>query len=130
MAQTIAGAIREVILTKVAGIQVYRNTAPANSELPLIVITDNIAVETIDMGDEAALNEEVQIDLYYDYASITDLPDRIHSAIHKAYIAIPNSHIHRCKVISRSTNIAAEGNDDGVERITYTVEVIRMLASF
>jgi hypothetical protein len=129
MAETIAGAIREVLIAKIPGIQVYRNTSPANADLPLVVITDNIAVITEDLGDEIVLNEEVQIDVYQEYASISNLPDLIHGALHKAYVAIPSSHIHRCRVISRNTDIAGEGNDDGVERITFRVEIIRMLTS-
>jgi len=127
MAETIGGALREIIISQIPGVQVYRKTAPPNSELPLIVINENISATTQDLGDEFAITEEVQVDLYLEYASTSNLPDQLHAAMHKKPLQIPSSHIHRCSVLQRQLDVAAEGNDDGVERITYSVAIIRMI---
>lgn len=127
MANTIGGAIREVLQISIPGLEVFRKTALPDAQLPIAVINENITTQSRDLGDELAINEEVQLDLYTEYADATTIIDDIHKALHKAPLNIPSSLIHRCRVVQRATDVAAEGNDDGVERTTYTLQIIRML---
>jgi len=125
--QTVAGAIRAHLAALFPDLAIYRNEAPEGTEAPAVVITDSISIGTENLGEDILLNEQVQVDLYLDYAEVSYLADNIHSALHRAPIQVPGSQIHRVNVIERVTTTTDTGNDTGVERITYTVQVRRRI---
>lgn len=127
--QTVAGAIRARLIDVFPELQVFRNEAPDGTETPVVVITDGLNVQGEDLGDDLLLTEQVQVDLYIDYAQVTNWADQIHAALHRAPISIPGSQIHRCLVTERVNQPADAGNEDGVERITFTVLVRRRMSA-
>lgn len=127
--QTVAGAIRARLITVFPDLQVFRNEAPEGTDTPVVIITDGLSVQSEDLGDDLLLTEQVQVDLYIDYAQVTNWADQIHAALHRAPISIPGSQIHRCLVTERVNQPADAGNEDGVERITFTVLVRRRMSA-
>jgi len=127
--QTVAGAIRARLIQVFPDLQVFRNEAPQGTQTPLVIITDGLNVQGEDLGDDLLLTEQVQVDLYIDYAQVTNWADQIHAALHRAPISVPGSQIHRCLVTERINQPADAGNEDGVERITFTVLVRRRMSA-
>lgn len=127
--QTVAGAIRARLIQVFPELQVYRNEAPEGTQTPVVIITDGLNVQGEDLGDDLLLTEQVQVDLYIDYAQVTNWADQIHAALHRAPISVPGSQIHRCLVTERINQPADAGNEDGVERITFTVLVRRRMSA-
>jgi hypothetical protein len=127
MTATIAGSVRARILQTLPSLQVYRNEAPAGSVEPLVVISDPYSTISQEIGSDVLLNEELQLDIYLPYGSESDLPDQIHKNLHRATIDYNGSQVYRCLVSDRSYDIAGEGNEDGITRITLTVVIRRML---
>jgi hypothetical protein len=127
MTATLAGSIRARILEVIPELQVYRNEAPTGVSEPLVVISDPFSTVSEDLGSDVVLNEELQLDIYLPYGSISNLADQIHATLHRATIDYNESQVYRCSVSDRVYNIAGEGNDDGIYRITMTVVIRRML---
>ena len=126
--QTVAGALRAYTVLNMPDIQAYRNSAPADIILPVAIFIDPIDTITRDLGDQLALVETVQVDLYLDRADASSTPDALHALLHKAPISIPGSHIHRVAVVDRRLDVQGI-DDDGVHRIIYTVQVTRRIVS-
>lgn len=128
MATTVAGAIREVLLNADPSLQVYRKEAPVGSTEPLIVISDPFSTVSVEIGDEVVLDEEVQIDYYFAYGEeSTTVPDFIHRTLHRAVLNVQGSQVYRCTITSRLHNVVVDGNEDGIDRVTFTAFVRRML---
>lgn len=128
MSTTVAGAIRAVLLAADPTLQVYRKEAPVGSTMPLIVVSDPFSSVSVEIGDEVVLDEQIQIDLYIPFGEeVTTLPDFVHRTLHRAALDVQASQVYRCTITDRAIDIAAEGNEDGVDRITFTALVRRLL---
>lgn len=125
---TVAGAIRAVLLAADPTLSVFRKEAPVGSTIPLITVSDPFATVSTELGDEVVLEEQVQIDLFVDWGQeLTTLPDFIHRTLHRATLDVQGSQVYRCTITDRAVDIAAEGNEDGVDRITFTALIRRLL---
>jgi hypothetical protein len=127
MSQTTAGAIRAFLLEGDPTLQVYRNEAPTGSQTPVIVVSDPFVSTTIQLGDHFAIEETLQIDLYIDYSEISPIADYIHQRLYRCVVSLEGSQVFRCTISERTKDAAEEGNEDGIDRITFTASVKRII---
>lgn len=128
--QTIGGAMRAHLLDELEGLSVFRGFAPEGTTTPTVVIHDGIAVNTRELGMGTwVLSETVQVDLYDEVGGSVSLPDQVHAALHGAVLSVDGIQVFRCAVLSRAQDPTDEGDEDGVTRTTFSVNVVRSAAA-
>jgi hypothetical protein len=93
-----------------------------------VVVSDPFSTVSVELGDEVVLQEQVQIDYYFPFGEEpTTVPDFIHRTLHRATLDVQGSQVYRCTITDRANDIAGSGNEDGIDRVTFTAFVRRML---
>ena len=126
---TIPGALRQYLQANLPDLPIYRNETPADTTPPVVVIIDPTDTRSEEMGKDLVLIEQIQVDLYLVANDYSSIPDALHTLLHRAPIGIPGSQIHSTNVIGRRLDQTDPGNDDGIDRIIYTVEVKRRITA-
>ena len=126
---TIPGALRGYLQANLPELPIFRNSAAVDSTVPLVVIIDPTDTRTEEIGKDLVLVELIQVDLYLAENDYSSLPDALHALLHRAPIGIPGSQIHNTRVLDRRVDQTDPGNDDGVTRVIFTLEVKRRITA-
>ena len=127
--KTVGGALRAHLLNETDITAIYRGYAPEGTNAPAIVIHDNIAVNTRDLGKDVwVLSETAQVDLYEELGGEVSLADQVHRAIHGASLTVDGISVYRCAVVARTQDPTDEGDEDNLTRTVYTVNIVRTAA--
>ena len=133
---TVSGALKYVIESAGLGVTVFRDLAPPEAPLPLVVITEGVAWNVVPSGDtdaegELRVREQAQVDIYQALrkpdgtrAEQIGLEDHICWLLHRTKLPSWLITCYGVQILTRSAQAS-----DNLRRTIVTVQIDRLLVA-